>query len=73
MKISEAIALIRNPILEQLRIQSWCELGCRTGTFTMALCESLASGSTIHAVDMDANDLRLPLQRQYRVHHSCQV
>src|ERR1700733_1236619 len=57
MKISEAIALIRNPILEQTRTQSWCDLGCGSGTFTMALAQSLASGSTIHAVDLNSKAL----------------
>ena len=57
MKISEAMALIRNPTLQQNRIQSWCDLGCGTGTFTMALAQSLASGSTIHAVDLDQRAL----------------
>lgn len=57
MKISEAMALIRNPTLEQNRTQSWYDLGCGSGTFTMALAESLVSGSTIGAVDMDAKAL----------------
>jgi hypothetical protein len=57
MKISEAMALIRNPTLQQNRTQSWCDLGCDTGTFTMALAQSLASGSTIHAVDLDSKAL----------------
>jgi ubiquinone/menaquinone biosynthesis C-methylase UbiE len=57
MKISEAMALIRNPTLQQNRTQSWCDLGCGTGTFTMALAQSLASGSTIHAVDLDSKAL----------------
>jgi Methyltransferase domain len=53
MKVSEARALIRTPIIEWARPQSWCDLGCGSGTFTTALAESLASGSTIHAVDLD--------------------
>ena len=57
MKISEAIALIQNPLLEQNRIQSWCDLGCGTGTFTKALAQSLVSGSTIHAVNLDPKAL----------------
>jgi hypothetical protein len=56
MKICEAIALIRNPTLQEDRIQSWCDLGCGTGAFT-ALAQSLASGSTIHAVDLDSKAL----------------
>jgi len=53
MKISEATALIRSPIIEWSRPQSWCDLGCGGGTFTTALAQLLASGSTIHAVDLD--------------------
>jgi hypothetical protein len=57
MKISEAIALIRNSTIERPRPQSWCDLGCGRGTFTVALAQSLASGSTIHAVDLDREAL----------------
>jgi predicted RNA methylase len=53
MKISEATALIRTPLIEWVRPQDWCDLGCGTGTFTTALAELLAPGSTIHAVDLD--------------------
>jgi methylase of polypeptide subunit release factors len=67
MKISEAIALIRNPFLEQNRIQSWCDLGCGTGTFTKALAQSLVSGSTIHAVDLDSKALEVVPDEDYGV------
>jgi hypothetical protein len=53
MKISEATAFICIPRIEWARPQSWCDLGCGSGTFTIALAQSLASGSTIHAVDLD--------------------
>jgi SAM-dependent methyltransferase len=57
MKISQATALIRTPLSEWVRPQYWCDLGCGTGTFTTALAELLASGSTIHAVDLDQKAL----------------
>ncbi len=57
MKISEAKALIRNPTIERPRPQSWCDLGCGSGTFTIALAQSLASASTIHAIDLDQEAL----------------
>ncbi len=57
MKISEAVALIRNPCFERPVSQSWCDLGCGKGTFTLALAQSLAPGSTIHAVDLDSQAL----------------
>jgi hypothetical protein len=57
MKISEATSLIRTPMIDWTRPQSWCDLGCGGGTFTIALAESLAFGSTIHAVDLDQRAL----------------
>jgi ubiquinone/menaquinone biosynthesis C-methylase UbiE len=57
MKISEAIALIDARRIEWTRPQSWCELGCGSGTFTTALAHLLAPGSTIHAVDLDQRTL----------------
>src|ERR1700722_6416677 len=57
MKISQATALIRPPLIEWVRPQDWCDLGCGTGTFTTALAELLAPGSTIHAVDLDQKAL----------------
>src|ERR1700730_15777809 len=57
MKISQATALIRTPPIERVRPQDWCDLGCGTGTFTTALAELLAPGSTIHAVDLDQKAL----------------
>ena len=53
MKVSQATALIRTPLIEWARPQSWCDLGSGSGTFTTALADLLAPGSTIHAVDLD--------------------
>ena len=57
VKISEATALIRTPLIEWARPQSWCDLGCGSGIFTRALARLLASGSTIHAVDLNKRAL----------------
>ena len=57
MKMSEAIALIRTSAIGT-RSQSWCDLGCGSGTFTVALAQSLVSGSTIDAVDFDEGALK---------------
>src|SRR5882757_7348390 len=57
MKIGQATALIRTPLIDWVRPQSWCDLGCGSGTFTTALAQLLASGSTIHAVDLDQRAL----------------
>jgi ubiquinone/menaquinone biosynthesis C-methylase UbiE len=48
---------VRRPLIEWARPQSWCDLGCGSGTFTTALADLLASGSTIHAVDLDQRAL----------------
>jgi ubiquinone/menaquinone biosynthesis C-methylase UbiE len=58
MKISEATALIRTSVIEWARPQAWCDLGCGSGTFTIALAQLLASGSSIQAVDLDQEALR---------------
>jgi ubiquinone/menaquinone biosynthesis C-methylase UbiE len=57
MKITEAAALIRTPLIEWQRPQSWCDLGSGSGTFTAALARLLATGSTIYAVDLDRRTL----------------
>ena len=64
MKITEATALIRTPLIEWVRPQSWCDLGSGSGTFTMALAQLLAPGSTIYAIDLDPRALKgIPGQR----------
>lgn len=57
MKINEAVALIRTPIIEWEQSQSWCDLGSGRGTFTRALAQLLAPGSTVYAVDFNASAL----------------
>jgi methylase of polypeptide subunit release factors len=57
MNTIDAMALLRTPDIEWAQPQSWCDLGCGSGTFTIALAESLASGSTIHAVDLNQTAL----------------
>lgn len=58
MKIGQATALIHTPLIEWTRPQSWCDLGCGSGTFTTALAQLLAPGSTIYAVDLDQRALK---------------
>ena len=59
MEIHQAAALIRTPLVDWARPQSWCDLGCGSGTFTEALASLLAPGSTIYAVDRDQKVLKL--------------
>ncbi len=39
-------------------VETWADLGCGDGVFTLALAEQLAAGSTIHAIDRDRAVLR---------------
>jgi hypothetical protein len=49
----EAITLIDNPYLRQIiRPTRWADLGCGSGTFTLALADLLVPGSSIEAVDL---------------------
>lgn len=64
MHPSQAAALIRCSALDGSLPQSWCDLGCGRGTFTLALAASLPSGSTVHAVDLDEHTLQtLPAEQ----------
>jgi ubiquinone/menaquinone biosynthesis C-methylase UbiE len=38
--------------------ETWYDLGCGTGTFTMALAQLLPSGSVVYAVDRNARSLK---------------
>lgn len=55
MTLKDAKALIRHETAPAP--QTWWDLGCGTGTFTIALAELLAPGSVIHAIDRDADQL----------------
>jgi ubiquinone/menaquinone biosynthesis C-methylase UbiE len=58
VRLREATALIADAGLAALGPTAWADLGCGTGTFTLALAELLAAGSTIHALDVHASALR---------------
>ena len=58
MRLSDAIELIAGSDAVSPGPTIWADLGCGTGTFTRALAECLAAGSTIHAMDRDASALR---------------
>jgi SAM-dependent methyltransferase len=57
MNISEAVELIRIDKIPGEGPQTWCDLGCGTGTFTLALATLLPAGSVIHAIDKDERSL----------------
>jgi trans-aconitate methyltransferase len=70
MNIAEAAALIRLEKIYEARVQRWCDLGCGTGTFTLALATLLAPGSVIDAIDKDERALaKIPDEyQQVRIH-----
>lgn len=52
MQITEAISLIRCPLLEnRLEPATWADLGCGSGLFTRALGSLLPAGSTVFGID----------------------
>jgi ubiquinone/menaquinone biosynthesis C-methylase UbiE len=57
VKTSEAVELIRHDERLAEGAQTWCDLGCGSGTFTVALAELLAPGSVVYAVDVEAKRL----------------
>jgi len=56
--VVEARALIAHPALTAGPPQTWADLGCGDGTFTVALASQLPDGSVVHAMDTDVRSLR---------------
>ncbi len=56
MTHEEAVALIADSTHDAP--ETWADLGCGDGTFTLALASILPAGSVIHAMDQDASLLR---------------
>ena len=69
MRLSNAIELIAGTGVAALGPTTWADLGCGTGTFTLALADILADGSTIHAIDRDGSALRriVPAHKGVRI------
>lgn len=57
MQIEEAVQLINHENLKSDKPQIWSDLGCGTGTFTLALAEILAAESLIYAIDKNFSSL----------------
>lgn len=57
MEHAHAVDLLRKGVCAAARPQQWADLGCGTGTFTMALADLLPAGSLIHAMDRDRSAL----------------
>ncbi|MBC8172935.1 MAG: class I SAM-dependent methyltransferase [Chitinophagales bacterium] len=58
MKSDAAAAMLIHPLFDASQTTAWSDLGCGTGTFTMALTRVLPHGSIIHAVDTDGSALK---------------
>jgi trans-aconitate methyltransferase len=58
VRLRDAIEMLADSGVGALGQTSWADLGCGTGTFTIALADLLAPGSAIHAMDCDAAVLR---------------
>jgi SAM-dependent methyltransferase len=58
VRVRDAIEMLVDSDVGSLGSSTWADLGCGTGTFTLALADLVASGSTIHAMDRDASALR---------------
>jgi trans-aconitate methyltransferase len=61
---ADARALIAHPSLSDGGAQTWADLGCGHGTFTVALASQLPPRSVVHAMDVDTRALeRVPSRR----------
>ena len=58
MRRRDATEMLADSGVGELGPMLWADLGCGDGTFTLALADLLASGSVIHAIDLDASALR---------------
>jgi SAM-dependent methyltransferase len=64
MLLADAAALIAPGRLRELGPTTWADLGCGSGTFTLALADALAPASIIHVMDRDALALKgIPARR----------
>jgi trans-aconitate methyltransferase len=57
MRLNDAVGLLAEGGVGSLGPTTWADLGCGSGTFTIALADVLASGSAIHAMDRDRSAL----------------
>lgn len=56
MELIDAVKLIRPAFVTVKRSSVWADFGCGNGLFTRALASLLPAGSTVHAVDRQAQD-----------------
>jgi SAM-dependent methyltransferase len=58
VRLRDAIEMLADSGVGALGPTTWADLGCGTGTFTLALADLLSPGSAIHAMDRDGRALR---------------
>jgi len=58
MRLRDAIDMLADSGVQALGPTTWADLGCGDGMFTLALADLLASGSIVHAIDLDGGALR---------------
>jgi ubiquinone/menaquinone biosynthesis C-methylase UbiE len=58
VRLRDAIDMLADSGVAALGPTTWADLGCGTGTFTLALADLLSPGSAIHAMDRDSSVLR---------------
>jgi SAM-dependent methyltransferase len=58
VRLRDAIEMLADSSVGALGPTTWADLGCGTGTFTLALAHLLAPGSVVHAMDRDGPALR---------------
>jgi ubiquinone/menaquinone biosynthesis C-methylase UbiE len=59
MKLEDAISLINTEVILKADPQTWADLGCGAGLFTIALSQILGEGSKIYAVDKNVSSLNI--------------
>ena len=65
VRLRDAIEMLAESGVHTLGPTTWADLGSGTGTFTLALANLLAAGSTVHAIDQDGAALReLPSEHE---------
>jgi trans-aconitate methyltransferase len=58
VRLRDAIDMLADSRVDALGPTTWADLGCGTGTFTLALADLLSRDSAIHAMDRDGPALR---------------
>jgi ubiquinone/menaquinone biosynthesis C-methylase UbiE len=59
MKLEDAVSLINSEEIHKLYPQTWADLGCGDGLFTIALGEIIAHNSSIYAIDKNISGMHI--------------